>query len=61
MVLAELGKKIHNALAKLNKATVIDEEMVKSNFIFQNFRRSKRHRNCPPPGRCEYKIRRQLT
>jgi signal recognition particle subunit SRP54 len=29
MVLADLGKKINAALAKLNKATVIDEEVLK--------------------------------
>ena len=29
MVLAELGKKINSALAKLNRATVIDEQLVK--------------------------------
>jgi signal recognition particle subunit SRP54 len=29
MVLADLGKKINAALSKLNKATVIDEEILK--------------------------------
>lgn len=29
MVLAELGKKINGALSKLNKATVIDEALIK--------------------------------
>lgn len=30
MVLADLGKKINNALQKLNKANVIDEEVLNS-------------------------------
>ena len=45
MVLAELGKKINSALAKLNKATVVDEEMVKSKLFILISRCSKRYRN----------------
>ena len=45
MVLAELGKKINSALAKLNKATVVDEEMVKSKSFILIPRCFKRHRN----------------
>jgi hypothetical protein len=36
MVLAELGKSITSALQKLNKAAVIDEQIVKCNKAYLN-------------------------